>query len=281
MDIKHRINFNADNIGVYSKLVDMGIDAKLVELPGDGGNLITILINESDPHWDEVVKLVNRIKHFVIYGDGDQYETIFSDDEIRNAKWLRLISTFEQGYPQPKSNWPVKQFSYENVCPKCGIYQQTRGMRLAKEPSLRNKSFMSLIWTGEIFCTPEVIRALEEIHAAGYEVWNAIIHKTDEPSRIVHQLYIPGITSPGVIADKESKYTICPVCSKKKYSPHLKGIMELEEEALIPDSDFMLTNEWFGNGLIAWREILVSNRVAQLILDQGWQGVRFKVVKVV
>jgi hypothetical protein len=154
-------------------------------------------------------------------------------------------------------------------------------MRLAKESHLGRKSFFSLIWAGEIFCTREVILELEQIQANGYEAWDVVIHKTGKPSEKVLQLYIPGIASPGVILNDDLVRKICPVCGTTKYYPHVKGVMYLRREALIPDTDFMLTNEWFGSGLIAYREILVSNRVASLILDKGWQGVRFKVVEVV
>jgi hypothetical protein len=57
--------------------------------------------------------------------------------------------------------------------------------------------------------------------------------------------------------------------------------MYLKKEAVLPDTEFMLTHEWFGHGLLSWREILVSNRVASRILDKGWQGVRFKVIELV
>jgi hypothetical protein len=178
-------------------------------------------------------------------------------------------------------NWPIRQLSYDILCPKCCIYRQTKSMRLAKEPSLGKKSFMSLVWAGETFCTPDVILGLEKIQAKGYEVWDAVIHKTGKPSEKVRQLYIPGIASPGVIIDDDLERKICPVCGTPKYYPHVKSKMYLKREALLSDTDFMLTHEWFGFGLLAWREILVSNRVAGLILDKGWQGVRFKVIEVV
>jgi rubrerythrin len=228
-----------------------------------------------------VAKLINIYKDYEIYGPGDLLETVFSDEEIMESKWLRLKSTFEQGYPQPKPHWPLKQLSYDLVCPKCAIYKQTHPMRLAKEPSLGKKSFMSFIIASEIFCTPEVILGLEKIPAKGYEVWDAVIHKTGIPSGRVRQLFVSGIASPGVIIEDDLERKTCPVCGTTKYYPHVKGIMYLKREALLPDTDFMLTNEWFGHGLLAWREILVSNRVASLILDKGWQGVRFKVVEVV
>jgi hypothetical protein len=281
MDIKHRITINTDKEEFFSAINNMGIDYKEVLLPRLGGKLITILILESNPNWNTLVHLLKIYKKFEIYGEGDQFETIFSDKEIKNADWLRLISSFEQGYPQPKTNWPIKQTSYDIICPKCCIYHQTNSIRLAKEPSLGRKSFLSLIWTGEILCTPEVILGLDKIQAKGFEVWDAVIHKTGKPSERVRQLFVPGITSQGVIIDDDLGRSICPVCGTIKYYPHEKGKMYIKREALLEDTDFILTHEWFGQGLLAWREILVSNRIARLILDSGWSGVRFKVVEVV
>ena len=204
------------------------------------------------------------------------FETVFSEDEIRKATWLRFISTFEQGDPQPKPHWPLKQQSRELTCPKCALYKQTNPMRLAKEPHMGRKSFVSLFGTNEILCVPEVVTELKKIQAKGYKVWNAVIHKTGQPSEKVRQLFIPGVASPGVIFDDDLVRKTCSVCGNTKYYPHEKGVMHLNREALLPNTDFMLTNEWFGFGLVAWREILVSNRVARLILNKGWRGVRFK-----
>jgi hypothetical protein len=281
MDIKHRININTTDPNFLSTISDLRIAHKAIQLPGGGGRLITIIILESNPHWDTVVQLVKKQTFFEIYGNGDQFETIFSDDEIKEAEWLRLISTFEQGYPQPKPHWPLKQLSYEILCPECAIYKQTNPMRLAKEPSLRKKSFMSLIWTTEILCTPEVLKGLAEIQARGYENWDAIIHKTGVPSKNVRQVYVPDISSPGVVIDEGLKRKTCDACGTTRYYPHLKGKMFIKKDALLPNTDFMLSNEWFGHGLLSWREIFVSNKVARLVLDKDWQGVRFKVVELV
>ena len=276
MEIKHRISINSLKDAEFTSLIiKLGIDHKTIELPGGRSKLITFTISETDPYWEKVSNLIATV------GAVNMVETVFSNEEIRSAEWLRLKSTFEQGYPQPKPHWPIKQLSYEIICPKCAIYRQTHPMRLAKEPHLGKKSFFSLIWAGEIFCKPEVILELEQIQAKGYEAWDVVIHKNGKPSEKVRQLYIPGIASPGVILNDDLVRIICPVCGTTKYYPHVKGVMYLGREALLPDTDFMLTNEWFGSGLIAYREILVTNRVANLVLDKGWQGVRFKVVEVV
>jgi len=254
---------------------------KMVKLPGSGGNLITIIIMESDPYWFEVINLIKTQKHFELYGEGDLFETVFSDYEIRTAEWLRLISTFEQGYPQPKLNWPIKQVSYDIFCPKCAIHKQIGPMRIAKEPNLGKKSFMTLIWTNEILCTPEVIEALKTLGTNGYEVWDVLVHKSSIPSEKIKQIYIPNIADPGLIIGNDLQQNVCPVCGTIKYDPHIKGVMRIKKEAINPNVDFILTEEWFGSGYIAYREILVTNRVANLILDRGYLGVRFKVVEII
>jgi len=273
MDIKHRISINSiKDIEFMSTIIALGIDYTALELPGGSSKLVTFTILESDHRWLIVSNLIAK------YGAIDMVDTFFSNEEICNSEWLRLISTHEQGYPQPKGHWPIKQLSYEIICPECCIYRQTSNMRLAKEPSLRKKSFMSLICAGEIFCVPDVVIELESIQAKGYEVKEAVIHKTSKPSSVVSQLYISGLTSPGIINnDGAWKRTHCFYCGTTKYFPHLRGKMTIKRESLLPGMDFILTHEWFGHGLLAWREILVSNRIARLVLNRGWQGVRFKV----
>jgi len=97
----------------------------------------------------------------------------------------------------------------------------------------------------------------------------------------VRQLYVPTIANPSVVVEDDLERTICPNCGMTKYHPHMKGMMKIKREALLPDVDFQLTHEWFGHGLLAWRELLVSNRIANLILDKKWEGVRFKVVELI
>lgn len=276
MDIYHRITFNPSTIPDLFKVTrDLGLKIKIMELPGGVEKIVFLDIMESDQYWQNISKL---IKPDLVL---DRMDTIFLSEEVRKAEWSRLISTFEQGYPQPKLNWPIKQVSYDIFCPKCAIHKQIGPMRIAKEPSLGKKSFMTLIWSNEIFCKPEVLEALEAINVNGYEVWNVLIHKTGLPAEKIKQIHIPNIADPGLIIDNDLQQNVCPVCGTIKYDPHIKGVMRIKKGAINPNVDFILTNEWFGSGFIAYREILVSNRVANLILDKGFLGVRFKVVEVI
>lgn len=276
MDIIHRISINSIKDAEFmSAVIELGLNYKEIELPGGRSQLITFIIEESDPQWKKISELVE------IYGAVNIVETTFTEEEIQNAEWLRLTTTFEQGYPQPQKYWPFKQSNLEIICSNCAVYRQIAPMRLSKEPSLGKNSFMSLIWGGEVFCTSEVILGLESIRAKGYEARDVIIHKTNQPSEKIYQLYVPGMAKPGLVLEDEWPRKSCTMCGTIKYYPHTKGIMNIQRKALIPGLDFIVTYEWFGHGLLAWREMLVSNRVAKMILDQGWQGVRFKVVNLV
>ena len=281
MEIIHRIIVNTTDEKFLLTVNEMGVEHTWRDLPGAGGRLVVLEISESHPHWNAIVALIQTKKIFEIYGKGDFFETTFSDDEIRKAPWLWLIPTFEQGYPQPQSTWPIKQSSLELFCSKCCRHRQIASMRLKKEPHMGRKSFVTPIWTGNTFCTPEVFEAFEEIGARGFHTRDVVIHKTGEAIKNVRQLCVPGIANPGMIPYEGLVKKICPECGQPKYYPYVKGMLQIRKEALLPDTDFMLTHEWFGSGYIAFREMLVSNRIANLILDKGWRGVRFKVVELV
>jgi hypothetical protein len=276
MYIYHRISFNSSRTPEFLKmLINEGISYRELELPGGGNSLIIFEITEEDPKWSSISNYINE------YGASDVIETFYSNDDIRKAEWLRMWVWFEQGYPQPQSTWPLSQQSYQLECSNCIIHQQIDSMRLKKEPHLGKKSFMGTIWTQEVFATPEVFSGLEALGAKGYEVWNAVIHKTGQPVENVRQLYVPEVAAPGFLPEDDLVRKTCPQCGRVKYYPHVRGVMQIKKDALPFHSDFALSHEWFGSGYIAWRELLVTNRVAQFIVDRGWQGVRFKVVELV
>lgn len=282
MEILHHISFNSlSSQDFLNSIVDLGVNLKIVELPGGGGRLISFDISESDPIWDTVFFYLKKYLGFDLYRGGDIVETYFSDDEIRNAEWLRVVPTFEQGYPQPKGNWPIKQLSLINICSSCGIYEQNNSLRLYKEPRLGSKSFMALIGLGELFGTPEVFSELKKFEARGCEAWDAIIHGTKQPSERVRQLYISEVCRPGLVNTEKARQVLCYKCGITKYYPHTRGLMYINRDSFPSGIDLMKTHEWFGSGLFAFREIIVSNRVAQLILDKGWQGIRLKVVELI
>ena len=255
------------------------MELKYGKIPHPGNSTsqyITVEVSEADSNWDEVFQFLRKYAGFNIYGAGDQFQTFFSDEEIRQAEWAWIIPMFEQGYPQPGSL--EKRLIWNSACPECGLYEQAKPIRMQKEPKLKNNSFMTQIADAKLFVVPEVFSSLEEIGAKGFEKWDVIIHKTNQPSQKVSQIYVPGVAKPGLIGSEDLKRRVCPKCGTIKYYPHKKGPMKLKKGIIPPETDFIRTNEWFGDGLIAYQELLVSNRVAKLFLDKGWKGIRLKVI---
>ncbi len=270
MKIWHRITFGMkDSIDAIIE----GLEIKHIKTPIFQDNyLITFEMDESDSRWSQVAKLVSEKKAV------DICETIFTNEEILDADWVRIIPKFEQGYPQPKATWVSNPASYENKCRRCGVgYHQVAPFRLAKEPRLGKHDFLCLYWTYTLFCTPRVLEALGAHDIRGYEVWDAIIDPTDRPSAIVRQLLFPHLTGPGLSKADKNRPEACPECGITKYGYHSRGYMHYQRKAVQPDWDAVSTYEWFGSGGHGGhREMLASHRLAALIVEQGWTGVLLK-----
>lgn len=274
MDIWHRVTFGHKD-QVEGLLERLGFHYRTSPLPGKG-YLLHIDTVESDPHWLELATLI-REKHAV-----DIFDTTFTREEILNASWLRIQPLFEQGYPQPESTWQ-EQIYGKSACTKCGVFQdQLERFRLAKEPRMGRNSFMSLYWVYTLFATSEIITAFEAAQFRGYRTREALIHRTNQPSRTVVQLEFPHIAYPGLADEDRLGLVICEQCGTMKYAYHKRGLMRYEHASLRSDLDFQMSHEWFSSGgLHAFREFLVSNRVARLILEQGWHGVAFKPLQLI
>jgi hypothetical protein len=276
MEIWHRVAFNGDaDQGFKTTIDDLGIKHGISPLPGHSIGLVFFDISESDPRWTQIEKLIRTT------GASDIVNTKFTTEEILNSEWARLVPTFEQDYPQPEATWVRNPINYEQHCPECGTFLQTASFRLKKEPALGKNAFVSLYWTYALFCAVQLLTELEAHEIRGYEIWDAIIHRINAPSERVSQLFIPHVTQPGLVRVEELRREMCPLCHVTKYYPYMRGVMYLKHDALVPEVDIMQTYEWFGSGHSAYREVLVSNRFARLVIDQGWKGVALKPIELV
>jgi hypothetical protein len=216
-----------------------------------------------------------------LYGAANLIGTSFSQEEIENSEWNRLVPLHEWGYPQPEKQMQWKQLTYNEECPKCGVgYTQKAPFRLVREPKLGRNHFFTLYWTYSIFCKLEVVATLKKNNINGYEVWDAVIHSSNQPSTLVSQLIIPEISAPGLFDGDKNRPEKCIECEITKYAHHRRGKLRYRKTAL-RDVDFQMTYEWFGSGgYNGIREIIVSNRLSRLILSKGWRGVVLKPIDI-
>ncbi len=276
MEIWHRVAFNGDAHQGFKTAIDaLGIKHGISPLPGHSTGLVFFDISESDPRWTQIEELIRTT------GASDIVNTKFTTVEILNSEWARLVPTFEQGYPQPEATWVRNPVNYEQHCPECGAFLQIASFRLKKEPALGKKVFVSLYWTYALFCAIRLFPELEAHEIRGYEMWDAVIHGTNVPSEKVSQLFVPHITQPGLVRVEDLRRETCPLCQVTKYYPHMRGVMYVKRDVLVSELDIVQTYEWFGSAHSAYREILVSNRFARLVIDQGWKGVALKPIELI
>ena len=192
-----------------------------------------------------------------------------------------MIITYEHRYPQPESTWSVSHDNYEILCPKCHRFEQVENFQIKKEPVMKKNDFLTLIWTNAAFCTEEVLRILKKEQITGFEVRDVEIFKTTEKSKVIHQIYVPETAKPGLITHDGIQGVECSMCGVKRYPSHIRGVMGMKREALRNDLDMQRSAEWYGSGGTAYKEYFVSNRFVRLALENGWKGIRFKVVELI
>jgi hypothetical protein len=268
MEVCHDITFSkSDNVDAELNL--QKISFKKTPL-FQGDYIISFKISESDTRWPFVEQLVN------MHNGVDTFTTLFTKNEVVNSQWLRLEPIFKQGYPQPEDTW--KNTTLKGMCPKCGAgYTQIAPFRIQDEPKLGKNDFVSLFWTYALFCKNQVFTKLNNHNFAGYEEWPALLDSSNQPSKTVSQLYCHQITQPGLTEEDKLNPEKCLECGITKYEYLKKGYMRYKTNSISPGFDIQLTKEWFGSGgHSGFREYLISQRFAKLIINEGWRGVSLK-----
>lgn len=273
MYIWHRVSFHSED-QVDAILDRHGIPYEVSPLPHQD-HLSHISITEDDPNWPLVRALIEERSGVNIY------DTFFPPEDVLAAEWSRLIVYYERHYPQPESTW--KKRTYRSVCPGCGVTgEQVQPLRVKKEPRMKNNDFLILLGTHKALARLEVFETLIDMSLSGVDSLPVMLYREDRPSEMVRQFRFPYVAAPGLTGEDRIEPEACPTCGVTKYAYHQRGYMHLAQTALRDDVDAQLTSEWFGSGQAgAWREILVSRRLARIILEQGWQGVRFKPIQIV
>jgi hypothetical protein len=274
MEISHRITFsNKDQVDDI--LEKLHIKFKKSPLPGQA-YLLHIDIAEDDHNWSEVTRLAQEKCAL------DIVWTKFSDEEILSADWVRIIPNFESGYAEPKDlGW--LQTSFDCPCSQCTVgCRQKAPLQLISEPRISRHEFFSPFGTYALCCTNLIFQVLQANRVRGYEQWKVLSYKTGKPLPNLSQIIIPGVSYPGLADEDKIQPEKCAICQLIKYAHFHRGYMRMKKGSLLQDTDFQLTNEWFGSGgRTAYREIIASHRVAVLVIGNRWHGVALKPIELI
>lgn len=275
MKIWHRFTFNHKD-DVETTFLAWNIKFKKSPLPGNG-YLLHVEVSETDDEYTKIAE-VAKAKHAL-----DIFSTSFTEEEILNAEWVRLCPGFEQGYPEPYDTGEWEEVTYSNVCPKCGAgLIQYAPFRIKKEPKLGSRHFVCLYATYELLCLLPIAQELRQLGVKSLDFVTPIILKSKEPSNVVTQWKVLETLPPSL--ENEVSFTVCMICGERKYVPHSRGYMTFRKDVLNGFDgklDVIQTYEWFGSGHAAYRETLISNRLAQIFLQRKWKGMVLEPVKLI
>ena len=102
-----------------------------------GEIVCSVDICEDDPHWNEILPLLER-KHNTYIS-----ETKFSKSECAVAEWLTMRSQWHYDYPQPENQYTKVTYAEDSLCANrdCGIgLIQQDCFRLKKDPNGENEA---------------------------------------------------------------------------------------------------------------------------------------------
>jgi hypothetical protein len=275
MEIIHRIVVNSKQTKAVDILNELGLHYNILDLPGRSSKLVSFDISEENSNWPIISMMKNE------FSLSDMFQTIFTETEIANSKWVRLIPIYQQGYPYPRKTWSKSPANYDNFCSECGTFTQKANFTIESEPKLRNHSFMSLIGTNALFGDFNTLGKLTQSDLKGYEQLPVLTEDSDMTSQTIWQLYFSCTTVAGGYISTESDYRTCLRCSEKKFLPHKRGPMQFDRSTIPIALDFVRTREWFGAAHFAYQELLVSSRVVDLVRNNNWQGIRFEPIELV
>ena len=262
MEVNKHIGFRAED------------EAELIEylnkhnLRWKRGKIVSTLdIYESNTNWPWILEYTEKKGLFL------SSEMVFSKDELKNAQWLRLRSKWRFGYPQPENAFGYESLTYtkDNHCDVCGVgLRQVDSFRIKKVPIWGKKSFLMLNWIGdELFLNEKAKLVLEGASISGVDFLAVKNCRGNKSLPDIYQLVILNKMKNGLIEGQSGidQISICPHCGIKKYHPTGTGMLTYRKEVFENMPEIIKTAEEFGWGRGSHRNILISQRIYQLILE--------------
>ena len=238
-------------------------------MPGGGDPLVSFEVDEDHPNWLALRSLFQQ------WEASDFATTIFSKQEISQARWLELVPDWHHGYPQPdEKNFGYRGVTYEisDYCKTCGIgLKQKAPFRMKGEPKWGRNGVLQLNWVfDEYFATPEVWNTVFKPHGI---VCSPVLNLEGKELNTVVQVVAKeqvGVTTETLRSEK------CVQCGRVKYLPVQQGpFPTLGGE---PEGEMAVTKEYFGSGSAAHKRTIISGKLADGLIKAKGRGISFRPV---
>lgn len=242
----------------------------LIGISSRDSMILNFQISENDPLWPKVAGLCTQ------YDPVDIINTTFSRSELKQSDYLVMLPSWHHGYPMPDDDFGFLSVTFDTTdyCTACGIgRQQNKPFIMKSEPKWGKRSIVQLNWIfDEYFVKPEVY--LNVFKPFGIESREVLHNKTYKPLTSVVQLVINESSLSSMAMDNHP-FEKCRACGCKKFLPFTKGPFPAFLKSP-GDANIFKTQEIFGSGNSANREIVVTQELYQSMYDSKIKGVDFQ-----
>ena len=264
MEVIHHIGINADAT-TRAELRQIGIDIDIDE------RLAVFDVAESAANWRQVDEwLARRNASHIVW-------TTFTPAEIAAAPWLGLRADQHQGFPQPRDDeFGYLEVTYDTTdyCPACGIgLRQKAPFQMKGDPNTGRRGILQMHWVyDEFFATPGVWESvLRPLGIASRPVTKPSGAVLEKVVQIVNDDVVP--VDVAGLGPAPGEPLICPTCGRAKYRPVVRG--PLPAPLVEPRGHIARSEQWFGSGASAYREVLVSAELVAALRAARVRGASF------
>lgn len=290
MRIKRRFTFHQDEKKIFRFL-----DKHKIEY------------DHNDKSWSVAFELFEDQENFKLVDDfmSSKNRTgvataVYTKDEVENAQWLTVRSTWRNLYPQPEENGGYKHTTYDSSC-RCegnppiltlrngtthrelsnknlpehhcdkGLVQKNSFV-LKKEPNWGSRNFLMIWWIwDEFFISLKAVEMLKNSDFTGFDFWDVLNTKGEAMSN-TKQLLIKRYLDYGLHPISIQETFPCPICGFVKYFQKPGGNYFKKEIFDEVKEDIVKTSDKFGE-IGCSSLILVTHKFYKAIteakLDRG------------
>ncbi|MFD2288250.1 hypothetical protein GJU39_22155 [Pedobacter petrophilus] len=274
MKIRYKFlkNFNSEQVKKlrnYDINVETGFDV--------------FFIDQDDPNLDVIKDILN-----IVSNENIIYDTVFSEIDRSKASYLMVYPSKMLGYPQPEEEdfeFPFDIYPYlkgvfeiEKTDTLYGLLKgrQINNFNFKKEPNWGSSSIGSGFWIEDfLFTKPETFEKFFE--PLGIKSMPVLEYKTKKELKTVVQLVSQGTATANLDIKDYQIDQIQQVESWgiKKYTLLDKGFYP----SFIGNPgtlDLFSTKEYFGSGGVTENQIIISQKLYQLLKKNNVKGLSYK-----
>lgn len=278
MRIKRRFTFSEREKNIIKFLEKQKVEYIIAH------NIGVLEIFEDD---DKYVEISQYLAKNNIKPNPATSQCIYTKQELDDAKWLILGSTWHNGYPQPQGylSYVEKTYDVSGCCKECYAGKvQNDSFVLKKPPKWGRRNFFALtVVYDEFFISDKARSVFIKNNVTGIEYKN-VLHglKKREVIEDTKQIFVKNRLRPGLAEGMIAQNFICPKCDSVNHLLNV-GFFNYYKQAFEGVIvDVIKTSEYCGTEGMGSSLVFVTQRLRKIIIDNGLEnGVYFIPVQMV